>query len=209
VKIHPIPLEGLSLHCTNPQSRRGERKTIWIFWRHAANVWSINHRERRGRDSNPRYPRGYNGFRDRPDRPLRHLSRCHKHMVMWEASPTRERPRHASLGNHGTRRISPIPPPARNRPRSSSASSDRSVSHWPQCPVNEQTQPGNAARDWASNRSSDRVSDPSNGSSLPAVGSAATTPHRRCAAPPHRRQREGKDELIKASVDLQDLRRRL
>jgi hypothetical protein len=29
---------------------------------------------RRGRDSNPRYPQGYNGFRDRPDRPLRHLS---------------------------------------------------------------------------------------------------------------------------------------
>ena len=30
---------------------------------------------RRGWDSNPRYPYGYNGFRDRPDRPLRHLSR--------------------------------------------------------------------------------------------------------------------------------------
>src|SRR5262249_3995918 len=29
---------------------------------------------RRGRDSNPRYPCGYNGFRDRPDRPLWHLS---------------------------------------------------------------------------------------------------------------------------------------
>ena len=29
---------------------------------------------RRDRDSNPGYPRGYNGFRDRPDRPLRHLS---------------------------------------------------------------------------------------------------------------------------------------
>ena len=29
---------------------------------------------RRGWDSNPRYPFGYNGFRDRPDRPLRHLS---------------------------------------------------------------------------------------------------------------------------------------
>ena len=29
---------------------------------------------RRGWDSNPRYPLGYNGFRDRPDRPLRHLS---------------------------------------------------------------------------------------------------------------------------------------
>src|SRR5688572_19304228 len=29
---------------------------------------------RRGWDSNPRYPCGHNGFRDRPDRPLRHLS---------------------------------------------------------------------------------------------------------------------------------------
>ena len=29
---------------------------------------------RRGRDSNPRYPKSDNGFRDRPDRPLRHLS---------------------------------------------------------------------------------------------------------------------------------------
>jgi hypothetical protein len=127
------PLEGLSLHCTNPQSRRGERKTIWIFWRHAANVCSINHWERRGRDSNPRYPRGYNGFRDRPDRPLRHLSRCHKRMVMWEASPTRERPRHASLGNHGSR-VSSIPPPARNRPRRASASSDTSVTTGPIAP---------------------------------------------------------------------------
>ena len=32
--------------------------------------------QRRGRDSNPRYPCGYNGFRDRPDQPLRHLSEC-------------------------------------------------------------------------------------------------------------------------------------
>ncbi len=30
---------------------------------------------RKGRDSNPGYPQGYNGFRDRPDRPLRHLSK--------------------------------------------------------------------------------------------------------------------------------------
>ena len=29
---------------------------------------------RKDRDSNPGYPQGYNGFRDRPDRPLRHLS---------------------------------------------------------------------------------------------------------------------------------------
>ena len=29
---------------------------------------------RRGWDSNPRYPYGHNGFRDRPDRPLWHLS---------------------------------------------------------------------------------------------------------------------------------------
>ncbi len=29
---------------------------------------------RRGRDSNPGYPKGYNGFRDRPVQPLRHLS---------------------------------------------------------------------------------------------------------------------------------------
>ena len=29
---------------------------------------------RRGRDSNPRYPQRHNGFRDRPVRPLRHLS---------------------------------------------------------------------------------------------------------------------------------------
>ena len=30
---------------------------------------------RRGWDSNPRYPQGYNGFRDRPVRPLRHPSK--------------------------------------------------------------------------------------------------------------------------------------
>ena len=30
--------------------------------------------ERRGRDSNPRYPCGYTGFRDQHDRPLCHLS---------------------------------------------------------------------------------------------------------------------------------------
>lgn len=29
---------------------------------------------RKGRDSNPGCPQGHNGFRDRPDRPLRHLS---------------------------------------------------------------------------------------------------------------------------------------
>jgi hypothetical protein len=29
---------------------------------------------RRGRDSNPGYPKGHNGFRDRPVQPLRHLS---------------------------------------------------------------------------------------------------------------------------------------
>ena len=31
--------------------------------------------KRRGRDSNSRYPKGYSGFRNQPDRPLRHLSR--------------------------------------------------------------------------------------------------------------------------------------
>ena len=30
--------------------------------------------KRKDRDSNPGYPQGHNGFRDRPDRPLRHLS---------------------------------------------------------------------------------------------------------------------------------------
>lgn len=30
--------------------------------------------QRKDRDSNPGYPKGYNGFRDRPVRPLRHLS---------------------------------------------------------------------------------------------------------------------------------------
>ena len=33
---------------------------------------------RRGWDSNPRYPCGHNGFRDRPDRPLWHLSAARK-----------------------------------------------------------------------------------------------------------------------------------
>ncbi len=50
-----------------PRNRRGqtcERGRSGPF----ANVW------RRGRDSNPRYSREYNGFRDRPVRPLRHLS---------------------------------------------------------------------------------------------------------------------------------------
>ena len=36
---------------------------------------------RRGRDSNPRYPCGYNGFRDRPDQPLRHLSEL---QAVWQ-----------------------------------------------------------------------------------------------------------------------------
>ena len=30
---------------------------------------------RKDRDSNPGYPQGYNGFRDRPNRPLWHLSK--------------------------------------------------------------------------------------------------------------------------------------
>ena len=30
--------------------------------------------KRRGRDSNPRWCKHHTGFRDRPDRPLRHLS---------------------------------------------------------------------------------------------------------------------------------------
>ena len=30
--------------------------------------------QRRGRDSNPRYPKGHTGFRNRLDQPLRHLS---------------------------------------------------------------------------------------------------------------------------------------
>src|ERR1700676_3664920 len=37
-------------------------------------LWNIRESPRRGRDSNPRYGCPYNGFRDRPDRPLRHLS---------------------------------------------------------------------------------------------------------------------------------------
>src|SRR5262245_35036991 len=36
----------------------------------ATEIW------RRGWDSNPRYACTHNGFRDRPDRPLRHLSRA-------------------------------------------------------------------------------------------------------------------------------------
>ena len=44
---------------------------------------------RRGWDSNPRYAYTYNGFRDRPDRPLRHLSRG-PHIE--PPSPPRNRP---------------------------------------------------------------------------------------------------------------------
>jgi uncharacterized protein len=36
---------------------------------------SLDLARRRGRDSNPRNACALNGFRDRPDRPLRHLSR--------------------------------------------------------------------------------------------------------------------------------------
>ena len=38
---------------------------------------------RRGRDSNPRYSCPYNGFRDRPDRPLRHLSFLWWAKISW------------------------------------------------------------------------------------------------------------------------------
>ncbi len=43
------------------ERKRGHLGPLAKFWR-------------RGRDSNPRYSREYNGFRDRPVRPLRHLS---------------------------------------------------------------------------------------------------------------------------------------
>ena len=40
-------------------------------------VFCIRKKERRDRDSNPGYPYGYNGFRDRPFQPLRHLSKIY------------------------------------------------------------------------------------------------------------------------------------
>ena len=37
-------------------------------------MWTSLFVLRRGRDSNPRCPKGHNGFRDRPVQPLRHPS---------------------------------------------------------------------------------------------------------------------------------------
>ena len=52
----------------------------WCFYKENKQKW------RRGWDSNPRYPRGHNGFRDRPDRPLWHLSASA--WSLWEAADT-------------------------------------------------------------------------------------------------------------------------
>ncbi len=43
-------------------------------WIHSRQIHGPGWRWRRGWDSNPRYARAHNGFRDRPDRPLWHLS---------------------------------------------------------------------------------------------------------------------------------------
>ena len=57
------------------------RKTSWLVFRTCCHkktrTLSVSLRFwnwRRERDSNPRNPDGFNGFRDRPVRPLRHLS---------------------------------------------------------------------------------------------------------------------------------------
>jgi hypothetical protein len=63
----------LSHSCTSPQQKttneeRSNAPGEPSFVTHRSIEW------RRGWDSNPRYPYGYNGFRDRPIQPLSHLS---------------------------------------------------------------------------------------------------------------------------------------
>jgi hypothetical protein len=59
---------------TAPTFRRClEHKVLWF--------WNCK-KERRGRDSNPRYTCVHTGFRDRPDRPLRHLSERLYHLIV-------------------------------------------------------------------------------------------------------------------------------
>ncbi len=83
-----IPLRGISKTKNNPGLRHG---VIRFFFSHPLpktcfrRAWSKNNPPltrvgifcfalRRERDSNPRCPEEHNGFRDRPVRPLRHLS---------------------------------------------------------------------------------------------------------------------------------------
>ena len=58
-----VPFRSTTVFKTAPISRSGTSPKIVLL-----------NPARRGRDSNPGYPHGHNGFRDRPDQPLRHLS---------------------------------------------------------------------------------------------------------------------------------------
>ena len=59
--------------------------------------------KRRGWDSNPRYPFGYNGFQDRLFRPLSHLSRLFTPALMNDAQACAKYASDACGYQNGTR----------------------------------------------------------------------------------------------------------
>ena len=95
----------LSRSCTSPkvpiadlrlpiQIDRGTSLQSAIANRQSKIIW------RRGWDSNPRYPCGYNGFRDRPIQPLSHLSACYCELRL-------SRKKDCSTRRHSPSRIPP------------------------------------------------------------------------------------------------------
>ena len=87
--------------------RSGRPETLAICGLHAENCQfsasSLSGMEhvlgkRRGWDSNPRWPEGHTGFRNRPVQPLRHLSRCRR-VAAKCTSIDRFAPRTSATGN--------------------------------------------------------------------------------------------------------------
>ena len=74
-----MPIPGSRRVGTVSAGRPGARKprSSAVFWELCREGTKVETRWRREWDSNPRYARAYNGFRDRPVRPLRHPSGDH------------------------------------------------------------------------------------------------------------------------------------
>jgi hypothetical protein len=132
----------------------GRPRESWLF-RYICNP--RKHREtgfwRRGWDSNPRYAQTYNGFRDRPDRPLRHLSSA-RGGAPYRRHPTRSQPSSPRRFERRGAQVQPghaedgsnsIPPRAAALPRLSS----RRAGGAPVCRcANLGSAGANSARSW-------------------------------------------------------------